>query len=100
VVGENALRPVLFDEEMLSIVRSHHERYDGLGYPDGLKGDIISIFAQIVSVADAYDAITSSRAYRPALSKETAIGELIKNSGTQFNTQIVKAFLKVLEAES
>jgi len=97
IVGENALRPVLFDEEMLSIVRSHHERYDGLGYPDGLKGDIISIFAQIVSVADAYDAMTSSRAYRPALSSETAIGELKKNSGTQFNTQIVKAFIKVLE---
>jgi putative nucleotidyltransferase with HDIG domain len=97
LVGENALKPVLFDEEMLAVVRSHHERYDGLGYPDGLKGDKISIFAQIVSVADSYDAMTSSRAYRPALAKEVAIAELVKNSGTQFNTQVVNALLKVLE---
>jgi putative nucleotidyltransferase with HDIG domain len=97
LVGENALKPVLFDEEMLAVVRSHHERYDGLGYPDGLKGDKISIFAQIVSVADSYDAMTSSRAYRPALSKEAALEELVKYSGTQFNTQVVNALLKVLE---
>ena len=98
LVGEDALKPALFDEEMLAVVRSHHERYDGLGYPDGLKGDNISISAQIVSVADSYDAMTSSRAYRPAFSNEVAINELKKNSGTQFNTQIVKAFLRVLES--
>ncbi|MCX5710534.1 MAG: HD-GYP domain-containing protein, partial [Candidatus Omnitrophica bacterium] len=98
LVGESALKPILFDEEMLSIVRSHHERYDGMGYPDGIKGDKISIFAQIVSVADSYDAMTSSRAYRQGMSKEEAIADFKNNSGTQFNTQIVKAFLKVLEA--
>jgi len=98
LVGENALKPVLFDEEMLSIIRSHHERFDGKGYPDGLAGSNISIFAQIVSVADAYDAMTSTRAYRPALSVENAIKELKNNCGLQLSAQVVDAFLKVLRA--
>jgi putative nucleotidyltransferase with HDIG domain len=97
VIGEEVLKPVLLDEDVLAIIRSHHERYDGHGYPDGIKGDNINIFAQIISVADTYDAMTSLRPYRQALSKEEAIEELKRNCGTQFNTQIVKAFLKVLE---
>ena len=97
IVGEEVLKPILVDEEVMSMVRSHHERYDGCGYPDKLKGDNINIFAQIISVADSYDAMISERAYRHALSKEKAIAELKDNCGTQFNTQIVKAFVKVLE---
>ena len=97
LVGENALKPVLFDPEMLSIIRSHHERFDGRGYPDGLTGSNISIFAQIVSVADAYDAMTSTRAYRSSLSVESAIKELKSNCGLQFSAQVVEAFLKVLQ---
>ena len=97
IIGEEVLKPVLLDEDVLAIIRSHHERYDGNGYPDGIKGDNINIFAQIISVADTYDAMTSLRPYRQALSKEEAIEELKRNCGTQFNTQIVKAFLKVLE---
>jgi len=97
IIGEDILKPVLMDEDVLAMVRSHHERYDGNGYPDGIKGDNINIFAQIISVADTYDAMTSPRPYRSALSKEEAIEELKRNCGTQFNTQIVKAFLKVLE---
>ena len=96
VVGEDALKPVLVDEDVLAMIRSHHERYDGKGYPDHIKGDAINIFAQIITVADAYDAMTSSRAYREALSKEHALEELQKNCGSQFNTQVVKAFLKYL----
>ncbi len=84
-VGEEILRPVFLDEEMLTVVRSHHERFDGSGYPDGLKGNQISIFAQITSVADAYDAMTSSRAYRSALSQEEAIKRLKDVSSTQFS---------------
>jgi len=99
VIGEEVLKPVLVDEELLNMVRSHHERYDGKGYPDKIKGDSINIFAQIISVADAYDAMVSRRAYREALNKEAAIVELKTNSGTQFNTQVVKAFLKVLEEQ-
>lgn len=98
-IGEKILRPVVFNEGMLAIVRGHHERYDGKGYPDGIKGDDITISSQIVSVADTYDAMTSTRAYRLSLSKEEAIEELKKNSGIQFNSRIVEAFLKVLEQE-
>jgi putative nucleotidyltransferase with HDIG domain len=99
IIGEDVLKPVLIDEEVLMMIRSHHERYDGKGYPDRIKGDNINIFAQIIGVADAYDAMTSPRAYRPALSKTEAIEELKRNCGTQFNTQIVKALLKVLAEE-
>ena len=81
------------------MINSHHERYDGKGYPDGIKGDDITISSQIVSVADTYDAMTSTRAYRLSLSKEEAIEELKKNSGIQFNSRIIEAFLKVLEQE-
>ncbi len=96
-IGEEILKPVLSDEEMLSVVRSHHERYDGKGYPDGLKGEAINLFAQIVSVADTFDAMTSVRAYRGALSKEAAIEEIKKNSGIQFNPKVVEVFLGILQ---
>ncbi len=99
VIGEEILKPVLSDKEMLSVVKSHHERYDGKGYPDNLNGEEINIFAQIVSVADAYDAMTSARAYRVALSKEAALNELIKNSGSQFNPKITSVFAEILKAE-
>jgi putative nucleotidyltransferase with HDIG domain len=97
-VGEEILKPVFLDTEMLSVVRSHHERFDGKGYPDGLKGEQISIFAQITCVADAYDAMTSSRSYRAALSQEEAIERLRAGEGTQFNPKVVEAFIKVLKS--
>ncbi len=97
VVGEDILRPIFLDKEMLEIVRCHHERYDGKGYPDKIKGENINILTAIVSVADAYDAMTSSRAYRPALSQETAVQELIKNKGSQFNPQVVDVFVQILQ---
>jgi response regulator RpfG family c-di-GMP phosphodiesterase len=96
IVAEDVLKPILIDKDILAMVRSHHERYDGKGYPDQIKGDNINIFAQIVSVADAYDAMTSPRAYRPAMNKEVAIQELKSNCGTQFNTQVVQAFLRAM----
>ena len=80
LTGEDILKPLRISEEMLSAVRSHHERYDALGYPDKINGDNINIFAAIVSVADAYDAMTSCRAYRQPLSKEEAILELKKTA--------------------
>jgi HD-GYP domain-containing protein (c-di-GMP phosphodiesterase class II) len=99
IIGEDILRPVLLTEEMLAIVRGHHERYDGTGYPDKLSGKNINLFAQILAVADAYDAMTSPRAYRQALSREKAIQELEKNSGSQFNPEIVAIFLQILAEE-
>ncbi|OGX00387.1 MAG: hypothetical protein A2Y00_00075 [Omnitrophica WOR_2 bacterium GWF2_43_52] len=98
-IGEEILKPVVLTEEMLAIVRNHHERYDSTGYPDKISGKNINILAAVVTVADAYDAMTSPRAYRWALSKEHAIGELKKNSGTQFHPKVVEAFLKVLEED-
>lgn len=100
IIGEEILRPVLAGEDMLAIVRGHHERYDGTGYPDKLQRDKINVFASIVSVADAYHAMTSDRSYRKALSRAEAIAELKKHSGTQFNPQIVEIFLNILKEKS
>lgn len=100
LIGEEILKPIYLNPQMLSIVREHHEHYDGKGYPRGLQGDEIGIFAQILSVADAYDAMTSSRAYREAFSKVAAIEELKRNKGTQFSPKIVEVFIRVLQEDS
>ena len=99
IIGEDILRSVVFDKQMLAMVRYHHERYDGTGYPDGLKGKDINIFAHIIAVADAYDAMTSDRAYRRAFSKEEALKELVKGKGKQFNPEIADAFIRLLHEE-
>lgn len=96
VTGEKILEPVL-DEELLRVIRSHHERVDGGGYPDGLKGEEIDQASQIVSIADAYDAMTSIRPYRQPMTHEAALGEIKRASGTQFRPEVVKAFLRVIE---
>jgi len=96
-VGEEILKPVFLDAQMLSVIRSHHEHYDGTGYPDGLKADETTIFAQIVSVADVYDAITSARSYHAAINKEEALAKIKASSGTQFNPAVVQALTDVLE---
>jgi putative nucleotidyltransferase with HDIG domain len=77
-------------------VRHHHEYYNGRGYPDGLEGDRIPIYAAIISIADAFDAMTSARYYRRALSREEAVRELEKGAGSQFRPDLVRAFLKAL----
>lgn len=75
------------------IIRSHHERWDGTGYPDGLTGEAIPLGARIIAVADVYDAMTSDRPYRDALPHEVAIAELVRGRGTQFDAGIVDVFL-------
>jgi putative nucleotidyltransferase with HDIG domain len=79
------------------IIRAHQERYDGLGYPDGLSATAIPKVARIISVADAYVAMTDERVYRKARSHEEAIEELRKCSGSQFDPEVVKAFMKALD---
>ncbi|HQI79463.1 MAG TPA: HD-GYP domain-containing protein, partial [Petrotogaceae bacterium] len=79
-------------KQIAEIVRYHHERFDGKGYPKGLKGEEIPLFSRIISVADAYDAIISLRPYRAPLSAEQAREEIFKNSGTQFDPKIVSVF--------
>jgi len=78
-------------------VRSHHERWDGRGYPDHLAGDDIPLGAQIVAIADAFDAMTSSRPYRKGMPPKQAAKEIRKNMGTQFSSPVGEAFLKVFE---
>ena len=79
------------------IVRSCHERWDGCGYPDGLEGDEIALASRIVYVCDAYNAMTTDRPYRRALSTDVALQELRHNSGTQFDPRVVEALVKVVE---
>jgi HD-GYP domain-containing protein (c-di-GMP phosphodiesterase class II) len=81
------------------MVLYHQEWYNGQGYPEGLKGEEIPLGARIVAAIDAYDAITSDRPYRQALPKTTAIDELMKGAGTQFDPKVVNAFLSILAEE-
>lgn len=81
-------------EDVVPAVRHHHERLDGKGYPDGIKGEQIPLGARIILVADTFDAMTSTRAYRNALSPEVAYEELVRCSGTQFDPDLVEIFLK------
>lgn len=87
-------------ETILVITRHHHERFDGKGYPDGLKGHDIPLVARISAVADAFDAMTSSRAYRKGLSFSKACDEIIRNTGTQFCPQVVDAFFQSVTEET
>lgn len=88
-----AMTADLFEREISEAILFHHERFDGSGYPHGRAGDEIPLLARIVAVADAYDAITSERAYQPALPSEYALQEIRTYSGTQFDPVIVEAFL-------
>ena len=96
-IGRRILEPIKFLEDIIPSVYYHHEKYDGSGYPEGLKGKEIPLGARIVAVADTYDAMTSTRAYRKALSHATAAAELKRCAGTQFDADIVDAFLTELD---
>ncbi len=83
------------DPKVSEAILYHHERYDGRGYPFGLEGEAIPIMSRIVLVADAFDAMTSHRAYQPALPVEYAIEEIRKNAGTQFDPRVVEVFMEL-----
>jgi HD-GYP domain-containing protein (c-di-GMP phosphodiesterase class II) len=95
VVGEHILKPLRFLGRESCAVRSHHERFDGGGYPDGLKGEDIPMIARIVTVADVFDAVTSNRPYRTALPIEPAREEIARGRGTHFDPQMVDAFMSI-----
>jgi putative nucleotidyltransferase with HDIG domain len=86
-----------FMREVGEIVRSSHERWDGGGYPDGLRGDEIAIEARIVSCCDAYNAMTTTRSYRKAMPVSAALTELLDNAGTQFDRRVVDALVLVVD---
>jgi HD-GYP domain-containing protein (c-di-GMP phosphodiesterase class II) len=97
VIGERILAPLMDGRALvLAIVRWHHERLDGSGQPDGLRGDQIPLAVRIVSVADAFDAMTTSRPYRVAWGEAAALRELLRCAGTQFDARCVWALLQVL----
>lgn len=93
VIGESIIKDLGLGAEERAIIRHHHERWDGKGYPDGLGGHDIPLLARIVAVADAFDAMTSKRAYRDSLPVEKALNELINNRSKQFDPDVVDAFL-------
>ena len=94
--GQSIIQPLKLNQGEISIVRHHHERWDGLGYPDGLADENIPLPARVISVADAFDAMTSDRPYRNAMGLRDALGELERGSGTQFDPTVVKAFVTLV----
>jgi len=98
-VGAKILREARFLDEAVELALHHHERFDGKGYPDGLRGEEIPLKVRILSVADSYDAMIIDRPYRKALSPQEAMDELIRGKGSQFDPQVVDVFLQVLRKD-
>jgi putative nucleotidyltransferase with HDIG domain len=95
-IGRKILEKVALFEELLSVVELHHENHDGSGYPYGMAGQDVPIEARIVHIADSFDAMTSTRSYRPGLSLRAAITEIEKNAGSQFCPVAAKTFLQLI----
>ena len=98
-IGTHILSNATIFSNIIPIVKHHHERYDGRGYPENLKGEDIPFLARIATVADAFDAMSSKRTYRNSLDIDTIIDEIQKNSGTQFDPKIAEVFLDILKNE-
>ena len=92
LIGAQIVKDISFLEPVIPYVLEHHERFDGKGYPRGVAGENISIKGRLLAVADAFDAMTSDRPYRKALKPEDALNEILRNKGTQFDSEIVQAF--------
>ncbi|MDD5449194.1 MAG: HD-GYP domain-containing protein [Candidatus Omnitrophica bacterium] len=97
VIGATILYPIKELGGIVDAVRSHQEKFDGTGYPDGIKGKAIPVMARIIAIADAFDAITTNRPYRDRKTIEVAVEEISRNSGTQFDPEITEAFLAAYE---
>lgn len=97
VIGESIVADLGLSREEAAIIRHHHERWDGGGYPDGLAGKEIPLLARIVAVADTFDAMTSKRAYRCSMSEDDALREVTENRGKQFDPEIADAFVEMIQ---
>ena len=100
VIGDQILANISNYIHLSTAARYHHERYDGAGYPDGLKGTEIPELARIISVADAYDAMTSNRSYRRMLSQEEVRNELVRCSGTQFDPDFARIMIRLVDQDT
>ncbi len=97
VVGWDIAKRIVSLRSALPVIRHHHERIDGLGYPDRLEGDIIPFYARIVAVADVWDALTSTRSYREAWTEERALRVMLEGRGTQFDPKCLDAFIALMQ---
>jgi HD-GYP domain-containing protein (c-di-GMP phosphodiesterase class II) len=97
VIGAQIVAPMSFLTTTVELIRHHHERFDGSGYPDGLRGEAIPLPARIFSVADSFDAMTSDRPYRGSIGIERALVEIRGGAGTQFDPEVVRVFVDMIE---
>lgn len=95
VIGAKILEPVKQMASLIPCIRHHHERYDGRGYPDGIKGNDIPLYARIIAIGDTFDAMTSDRSYRKGLPVEVSLHEIEKNKGSQFDPYLAGLFIDI-----
>jgi len=96
--GAEIVEKIDFLRGAVDVVRNHHERFDGTGYPRGLAGEAIPLFARIFMVADAYDAIVSKRVYKAAADPDVALAEIRRSAGTHFDPEVVDAFVRIYDS--
>lgn len=97
LIGAKIVEKIPFLRDLTAIVKHHHEHFDGTGYPDGSVGDRIPIESRILTIVDAFDAMTSDRPYRKALSTREAVAQLMEAKGSQFDPKVIDAFLSLRE---
>lgn len=98
-IGANIIMPLAFMQHEIFLVRHHHERMDGKGYPDGLGSDELNLLTRVITVADSYDAMTSKRSYKQNMDLQEAIAELHRCAGSQFDPEVVRVFVEVLQEQ-
>jgi len=98
-IGAQIVHVIYFLEDVAEVILYHHERYDGRGYPKGLAGEEIPLVSRILAVADVYDALTTDRPYRSAMARDKALMVLEEGISTQFDSQVVLAFMEILNKE-
>jgi putative nucleotidyltransferase with HDIG domain len=97
LIGADLLGAVPFPGPLALIVRHHHERWDGSGYPDGLRGEAIPMGSRVVAIADCYDALTSERPYRRGVSHDSAVATIYERRGTRYDPKIAEGFLRIFD---
>ncbi|HEX6231205.1 MAG TPA: HD domain-containing phosphohydrolase [Actinomycetota bacterium] len=100
LIGAQIIAPISFLSGAVELIRHHHERFDGSGYPDGLRGQEIPLTARVFAVVDSFDAMTSDRPYRGPMQIEGALDEIRRGAGTQFDPEVVRVFERMIEEES